>query len=65
MEKCPPLILSSRRQKMEGESKSGLGEDQQVGRAGAALVVSHQHMKSQLPSIPTNALVLMFPIMPS
>lgn len=54
---------------MLGESKSGLASRVSGMRA---LIVStsllsehaHQHMKSQLPSMPTRAQVLMFPMIP-
>jgi hypothetical protein len=74
MLKYPPLSLSSRRQKTEGESKSGLAKNQHVvhsllkapprsellERANNA----YQHMKSMAPSMPTRAQVRMFPIKP-
>jgi len=41
MLKCPPLALSSRRQKMDGESKSGLSI---VSSLSLALSIGNTHV---------------------
>ena len=74
MLKYPPLSLSSRRQKTEGESKSGLAKNQHVVQSCLRAPPrqelfdrtnkAYQHMKSMLPSMPTRAQVRMFPIKP-
>lgn len=68
MLKYPPLFLSRRRQKTDGESKSGLRRVRfrfKSITAGAIVVlIAYQHMKSMLPSSPARAQVCMLPTMP-
>lgn len=71
MLKKPPLCLSNSLQKMDGESKVGLGTlisflyvYGQTYRLGLFDTQAYQHIKSTLPSIPTRAQVCMLPIIP-